>query len=55
MDQLTFLKQTVLFGNIPDSNLRQISQDIIERHFEAGEVVFHEGDPGQLMYLVKTG
>lgn len=55
MDHITFLKQTVLFSNMPDSDLRQISQDIVERRFEAGEVIFHEGDTGQLMYLVKTG
>lgn len=55
MDQITFLKQTVLFSEIPDSDLRQISQDIIERHFKAGEVIFHEGDAGELLYLVKSG
>jgi CRP/FNR family cyclic AMP-dependent transcriptional regulator len=55
MDQITFLKQTVLFDNMPDSDLVQISKDIVERHFNAGEVIFHEGDSGQLMYLVKAG
>jgi CRP/FNR family cyclic AMP-dependent transcriptional regulator len=55
MDQITFLKQTVLFSSIPDFDLRQISQDIVERYFEAGEIIFHEGDAGQLLYLVKSG
>jgi CRP/FNR family transcriptional regulator/CRP/FNR family cyclic AMP-dependent transcriptional regulator len=55
MDQITFLKQTVLFNNIPDSDLDQIGKDIVERHFNAGEVIFHEGDSGHLMYLVKAG
>ncbi|MBE2223468.1 MAG: Crp/Fnr family transcriptional regulator [Anaerolineae bacterium] len=55
MDQMTFLKQTVLFSNLPDSDLLQISKDIVERHFAAGEIIFHEGDSGQLLYLVKAG
>lgn len=55
MTHTTFLKQTVLFYNIPDADLNQISQDIIERHYNPGDIIFHEGDPGQLLYLVKSG
>ena len=55
MTQITFLKQTVLFSNIPDSDLHQISKDIVERHFKPGEIIFHEGDTGHLLYLVKSG
>lgn len=55
MTQLSFLKQTVLFSNISDSDLLQIGQDIIERPYKAGEVIFREGDSGQLLYLVKSG
>ena len=55
MTQITFLQQTALFSNMADSDLHQISKDIVERHYQSGEIVFHEGDPGQLMYLVKSG
>ncbi|MFO7680430.1 MAG: Crp/Fnr family transcriptional regulator [Chloroflexota bacterium] len=55
MDHLTFLKQTVLFGNLPDTDLAQIGQNMVDRHYEPGEIIFHEGDPGQLLYLVKSG
>jgi len=55
MTNLSFLKQTVLFSNIPDSDLLQISKDIVERPFAPGEIIFHEGDPGQVLYLVKSG
>jgi CRP/FNR family cyclic AMP-dependent transcriptional regulator len=55
MTQLSFLKQTVLFNHMADSDLLQISEDIMERHFKAGEIIFHEGDSGQLLYLVKSG
>lgn len=55
MGHTDFLKQTPLFANISDVELQTIAQDIVLRHYEQGDIIFREGDPGQLLYLIKSG
>lgn len=55
MKRIEFLRQTVLFNNLDEIELRQIATDIVERKFQSGETIFREGDPGQVLYLVKSG
>ncbi len=50
-----FLTNLTLFTNLPERTLHHLAADLILRHFAAGETIFHEGDPGELLYLVKTG
>jgi CRP/FNR family transcriptional regulator/CRP/FNR family cyclic AMP-dependent transcriptional regulator len=52
---MNFLKQTALFANINDNDLQAIARHIIPRTFKQGEIIFHEGDPGRFLYLVKSG
>ncbi len=53
--RITFLQQTTLFVNMPTADLQTIATDIIPRTFQQGEVIFHEGDPGQMLYLIQAG
>ena len=53
--RITFLQQTTLFANMPATDLQTIATDIIPRTFQQGEVIFHEGDPGQMLYLIQAG
>ncbi len=55
MNQMCFWQQTRLFRHLLDNDLELIAQDMVERHFAPGDFIFHEGDPGQVMYLVKSG
>jgi CRP/FNR family transcriptional regulator, cyclic AMP receptor protein len=55
MNTITFLAQTALFASIADSQLAQIAQDFAQRRFSQGEIIFREGDPGQVLYMVQTG
>ena len=55
MNELQFLANTELFGDLTDAQLALISQDIIPRHYEQGEVIFREGDPGEVLYMVQSG
>ncbi len=55
MNMRDFLKETVLFSSLNDMILQRICQDVIERHYAQGEIVFHQGDPGHTLYLVKSG
>ncbi|MCB8985885.1 MAG: Crp/Fnr family transcriptional regulator [Ardenticatenaceae bacterium] len=53
--QLEFLRQTPLFQHLTAAQLAEISRDIVERRFQPGEIIFREGDPGRVFYLVKSG
>lgn len=55
MSHIEFLKQTSLFAGINEVKLGRIAQDIVPRRFRQGEIIFHEGDPGQILYLIETG
>jgi CRP/FNR family cyclic AMP-dependent transcriptional regulator len=55
MKNIEFLRHTHLFNGLSDQSLTTISRDIIPRRFARGEIIFHEGDPGQVLYLVKSG
>lgn len=50
-----FLTNLPLFANLPQRTLDHLAADLILRHFNAGDTIFHEGDPGELLYVVKTG
>lgn len=52
---MNFLKQTALFAGINEAELQAIAQYVIPRTFKQGEIIFHEGDPGRFLYLVKSG
>ena len=50
-----FLADMALFKALTPTQLTQINQDIMIRHFEQGEIIFREGDPGEVLYMVKSG
>jgi CRP/FNR family cyclic AMP-dependent transcriptional regulator len=50
-----FLRQTTLFADLQPHELNAIAKDMIKKRYRQGEIIFHEGDPGQALYLVKTG
>lgn len=53
--RITFLQQTTLFADMPVADLQVIALDIIPRTYQQGEVIFYEGDPGQMLYLIQSG
>ena len=55
MSQIEFLRKTPLFADLNTADLEIIAADIIPRTFQQGEVIFHEGDPGQTLYLIQSG
>jgi CRP/FNR family transcriptional regulator, cyclic AMP receptor protein len=50
-----FLSHIPLFANLPDATLQTVARDLIPRYVPAGETIFHEGDPGEWLYIVKSG
>jgi len=49
------LESSKLFSQLPQAELRAISQVTTERQFSAGEAIFQEGEAGNGIFVVKTG
>jgi len=55
-DQVTqFLSHVSLFENVKPEYLPSIAKRAEERVFQRGQIIFNEGDPGDTLYIVKTG
>lgn len=55
MDVIPLLKQLPFFADLPDDLLGQIVATGRPREFSAGEVVFHQGDPPDGLYVMLDG
>lgn len=54
-DWMTTLLKSPIFRVLPPSNLQKILMGLEEVHFEPGEVIIAQGDPGDFYYIVKKG
>ena len=52
---LNFLKKSFLFKDLSSSEMEFLAHIVHVRHFEAGEKIFKQGDPGVGMYLLFNG
>jgi CRP-like cAMP-binding protein len=55
MVQIDALKDVYVFGRLPEETLAAIAAVLQVRHYAANEILFHKGDPGQEMVIVKEG
>ncbi len=55
MDKVAFLKNIPLFAELSEHQLNQIAQDTMARRYKQGEIIFREGDPGQVLYIIQAG
>ncbi len=44
-----------LFRNLSDSDRQAIVRDCRTRQYQPGDIIFHEGDPGNVLYLIQNG
>lgn len=49
------LRKIILFQNLSEAELEQIAPHLRGRAVEAGQVIFHQGDPGREVYFVESG
>ncbi|HEV8544106.1 MAG TPA: ATP-binding protein [Verrucomicrobiae bacterium] len=49
------LDQTKLFNSLNESELQTLRKASVEREFPASHTIFHEGDPGDGIYIVREG
>ena len=54
-DHLDYLAQVGLFGDLDAPTLQDIASHLRQRSFGAGETIFHRGDPGEVLYIIRTG
>lgn len=55
MENLQYLQKCVLFSGLPDEQLSEISSLLLERSYQKGRFIFMEGEPGEALYLLKSG
>ncbi|MEE4355670.1 MAG: cyclic nucleotide-binding domain-containing protein [Desulfococcaceae bacterium] len=54
-DLFHFLRRVPFFESIPDAEISIIADACHKQHFAAGDIVFHEGEPGNNLFIVFDG
>jgi CRP/FNR family cyclic AMP-dependent transcriptional regulator len=49
------LSRTQLFGGLDRSHLEPIQERTITRSFRRGDIIFHQGDPGESLFVIAEG
>lgn len=52
---LSFLKQTPLFARLTEQELQALAEDFVTCTLRQGDIIFHQGEPGQMLYLIGAG
>jgi CRP/FNR family transcriptional regulator, cyclic AMP receptor protein len=55
LDRIQFLKTVPFFNELSHRQLKTVSEIMFERNFEADELVFEEGQPGAVLFLILDG
>ena len=54
-DTVALLRRVPVFSALSPDELERVAQVAVPRRFEAGEIVFKEGDEGSTCYIVRSG
>ncbi len=54
-NEYTYLRRVNIFNGLDDDEIRELAPVVKRRAFRAGEVIFHRDDPGQVLYIIRTG
>lgn len=54
-DQSATIGRVGFFSGLDADGLRELAAAVRRRVFRAGEVIFHRDDPGQVLYVIRTG
>lgn len=49
------LQSVPFFVTLTDEEAENLSQRLVMRRFSSGQIIFHHGDPGGLLYIVSKG
>lgn len=53
--KIQFLKRVPIFGGVDDDSLTKIAHITSEKNYSKKNIVFHEGDYGDALYIIKNG
>ena len=51
----SLLNETQLFGELDPDSVERLADRAVERTYKKGQLIFHEGDPGDSLYVVAAG
>src|SRR5258708_20533053 len=54
-DEAQHLALVPLFGQLDEHDLAKLAEEVDQVFFKSGEVIFHEYDQGDALYLVESG
>jgi CRP/FNR family transcriptional regulator, cyclic AMP receptor protein len=54
-DTIALLRRVPVFSTLSPEELERVAEVVVPRRFEAGEIVFKEGDEGSTCYVVRSG
>lgn len=52
---IEILKNIPFFNELADEDLQQIAEKIQMMYFPENHMIFNQGDPGEIMYVIKRG
>jgi CRP-like cAMP-binding protein len=52
---LDILKEVMLFKGLNKNLLRKLIIDLVPKEYNAGEIIFSEGDTGKALYIIMAG
>jgi CRP/FNR family cyclic AMP-dependent transcriptional regulator len=55
LDVIGSLRASLLFAGADETALADVARHLRRRRFRRGEVIFHQGDPGDALHLVGSG
>ena len=55
MVSLEFLKSVSIFANLEPEKLQSLPDKLRRRHYQRGEVIFHQDDPADRMHIIIEG
>ena len=55
MVSLEFLKSVPIFANLKPEQLQSLPDKLHRRHYQRGEVIFHQDDPADRMHIIVEG
>jgi hypothetical protein len=55
MDRILFLRRVPLFAALSPADLKQVAAIAAEELFPDGEVIAHQGEPGDVMFVIVSG
>ena len=55
MADVTLLAQVPLFASLSPDQLAELTSKLTARSYRRGQDIFHQGDPGSVMYMIRSG